>query len=155
MSLNRSWETDKGYLEYVLENSERAFDELQKLNIELRQGMRLDSNADVGRIGNLHRIVQDYLIVRVAGMFDKNSEVISFERWFKDDATYQSIHRNQIIVDLVKLRNNFVAHNNHRNVEGDAFPETQQILNSNVKSLLLRLRELLNSSKSFTGQSLV
>ena len=108
------------------------------------------ADADVGRIGNLHRIVQDYLIVRVAGLFDKRGGVISFEPWFKNNQVYKEIYQEQIIVDLIKLRHNFVAHNNQRNVDGNAFPETQQILNSNLKPLLLRLRKLLNSSKSLT-----
>ena len=66
-----------GYLKYVIENCKTAFDELCKTNKELIVGMSPESNADVNRLGALNRMIQDYLVIRVAGLFDKDTRTVS------------------------------------------------------------------------------
>ncbi|MCR4314629.1 MAG: hypothetical protein NUV84_05290 [Candidatus Uhrbacteria bacterium] len=140
----RTLQTEKGILEYIVENCERAFDELQRLNAELHAA-RAASDVDVGHMGDMHRIVQDYLVVRVAGLFDKRADVISFAKWFSDDSSYKQIQKEEIIQDLIKTRHNFVAHNNQENINRNFFPDTEKILNSNLRPLLERLKNLLKS----------
>ena len=84
-------ENSNGLLIYLLDNCIFAYDQLCKINNELIQGMSLDSNADVNYLGGLNRMIQDYLIIRVGGLFDKTKymtkirkidKVVSFEKKF-------------------------------------------------------------------------
>ncbi len=97
------------------------------------------TEIDVNRIGALHRMVQDYLIVRVAGLFDKKDYVVSFEDAFNGDKNYEGIKQEAIIKYLQKLRGNFVGHK-HKKSE---LPETSKILDSNLSSIFEKLDKIL------------
>lgn len=134
----------KGYLKYVIENCEIAIDELCKINKELNEGMNPDSNADVNRLGALDRMIKDYLIIRVAGLFDKDTRTISFENLFGDDSELDSIKNENIIKDILEVRNRFVAHSDKNYIQQGNFSiETAKLCNSNLKILLGRLKNLV------------
>ncbi|MEI6650560.1 MAG: hypothetical protein WCL23_03965 [Candidatus Moraniibacteriota bacterium] len=140
----------KAILNYILENCMFAYDELCKVNKELVEGMRLDSNADVNHLGAMNRMIQDYLIIRVGGLFDKTEykakggvdEVVSFEKLFSNNQDFQKIREQEIIKYIVEQRHNFVAHTNKGHIENN-FPITSKICNSNLKESLLNLQNLL------------
>jgi len=114
--------------------------ELQELNNDLQSFMKSKSiTGNINRIGNLHLMIQDYLILRVSGLFDEKSYAISFERFFKDQQEYEDIKNSEIIKYIRELRGRFVAHN-HKSAK---FPETSIILTSNLKNQLQNLKDLL------------
>lgn len=147
-----SEEENKSILSYILENCIFAHDELCKVNKKLVEGMRLDSNADVNHLGAMNRMVQDYLIIRVGGLFDKTGhkakggvdEVISFEKLFSNNQDFQKIKEQEIIKYITKQRHNFVAHTNRKHIENN-FPITANICNSNLKDMLVNLQNLLKN----------
>ena len=145
--INRNTES---ILNYILENCLFAYNELCKVNNELIQGMRIDSNADVNHLGAMNRMIQDYLIVRVGGLFDKTEhrtgggidEVVSFGKLFSDNEDFKNIKRQEVIKYIIEQRHNFVAHINIEYLENN-FPITAKICNSNLKELLENLQKLL------------
>ncbi len=140
---------EKAILNYILENCLFAYDELCKTNQALREGMKLTSNADVNHLGAMNRMIQDYLIVRVGGLFDKTEhktkggidEVVSFEKLFSENEEFKKIKEVEVIKYIIDQRHNFVAHTNKNHVENN-FPITDKICNSNLKEALESLREL-------------
>lgn len=136
---------DKGYLKYILENCETAFDELCRINKELLEGMSPESNADVNRLGALNRMIQDYLVIRVAGLFDKDTRTISFENLFPNNADVAAVEQEAIIEEIIKNRMKFVAHSEKSYIANDKFAiKTSKICNSNLKELLARLKSLVS-----------
>ncbi|HEX9721747.1 MAG TPA: hypothetical protein VGA53_00610 [Candidatus Paceibacterota bacterium] len=133
-----------GYLKYVVENCKTAFDELCKINKELAAGMSPESNADVNHLGALKRMIQDYLVIRVAGLFDKDSRTISFNNAFSQNQEVKNIEQEEIIKKIIENRNRFVGHSDHDYIsEGNFAIPTNEICNSNLRSLLERLEKLL------------
>lgn len=132
----------KGYLKYVIENCETALTELCRVNIELRAGMNLDSTADVNRLGAYNRMIQDYLIVRIAGLFDKDSRTISFANSSVGNSIVESSRNEEIIQYILQMRNKFVAHSEKQSIEDGDFPDTDKICNSNLKEILEKLKTL-------------
>jgi len=140
----------RAVLNYILENCFFAYEELCKVNKELIAGMNLDSSADVNHLGAMNRMIQDYLIIRVGGLFDKTEyraknggdEVISFEKLFSNNKDYQEIKEQEVVKYIIEQRHNFVAHTNKNHIENN-FPITAKICNSNLKELLEKLQKLL------------
>jgi len=133
-----------GYLKYVIENSKTAFDELCRTNKELINGMRTESNADVNRLGAFNRMIQDYLVIRVAGLFDKDNRTISFTNTFPKNQEVESIEQEEIIKKIIENRNRFVGHSDHDYIsEGNFAIPTNEICGSNLKTLLEKLERLL------------
>lgn len=141
----------KAILNYILDNCLFAYDELSRINKELVEGMRLDSKADVNHLGAMNRMVQDYLIIRVGGLFDTTEHkikggverVVSFEKLFSENEEFKKIKDTGIIKYMKDQRHNFVGHNNQDHIENN-FPTTSKICNSNLKELLLQLKKLIN-----------
>lgn len=131
-----------GYLKYVIENCEVALAELCRINGELRAGMSLDSNIDVNQLGAYNRMIQDYLIIRISGLFDKNARTISFANSFDGNPVVESAQNEEIIKYIRESRNKFVAHSEKKSVEAGDFPETGKICNSNLKEILSELKAL-------------
>lgn len=135
----------KGYLKYVVGNCEIALDELCRINKELNAGMSLDSNADVNRLGALDRMIKDYLIIRVAGLFDKDTRAISFENFFRNNSESDSIKNEDIIKSILEIRHRFVAHSDKKWIQKGNFSiEIAKLCNSNLKELLNRLKILVD-----------
>lgn len=140
----------KAILNYILENCIFAYDELCKVNKELVAGMSLNSNTDVNHLGAMNKMIQDYLIIRVGGLFDKtehrvnggDDEVVSFEKLFSDNRDYQRIKSEEVIQYIINQRHNFVAHTNKNHIENN-FPVTAKICDSNLRELLQNLQKLL------------
>jgi len=133
-----------GYLKYVIENCKTAFDELCRTNKELIDGMRTESNADVNRLGAFNRMIQDYLVIRVAGLFDKDNRTISFTNTFPKNQEVESIEQEEIIKKIIENRNRFVGHSDHDYIsEGNFAIPTNEICGTNLKTLLEKLERLL------------
>lgn len=137
-----------GLLIYLLDNCIFAYDQLCKINKELNQEMSLSSNADVNYLGGMNRMIHDYLIVRVGGLFDGTiyprkggvDEVVSFEKILSANETYESIKDQEIIKYIIDRRHNFVAHTN----EKFEVPDSSKICDSDLKELLLKLKTLVS-----------
>ncbi|MBU4299338.1 hypothetical protein KJ636_04810 [Patescibacteria group bacterium] len=148
----------KGYLKYVIENCEFALDELCRINKELNeewdkvQKKDFSSEVDMNYLGAMNRMIQDYLIVRIGGLFDKTEhrtkggidEVVSFEKLFSSSKDFEKIKEQEIIKYIIEQRHNFVAHTNKGHVENN-FPITSKICNSNLKEMLEGLQKLLKN----------
>lgn len=141
---------EHGYLNYTIENCLFAYDELCKVNNELNQGMKSDSNADVNHLGAMDRMIKDYLIIRVGGLFDKTEyrtnggidEVISFKKVLFNSQDFKSIEGQEIIKYIIEQRHNFVAHANKDYIENN-FPSTAKICESDLRELLKKMQKLL------------
>lgn len=131
-----------GYLKYVIENCEVALAELCQINGKLRAGMSPDSTADVNQLGAYNRMIQDYLIVRIVGLFDKDSRTISFANSFVGNPIVESARSEEIIKYILQTRNKFVAHSEKKSIEAGDFPDTDKICNSNLKEILEKLKTL-------------
>lgn len=131
-----------GYLKYVIENCEFALTELCKINGELRTGMSQDSTADVNRLGAYNRMIQDYLIVRIAGLFDKDTRTLSFVNSFVGNPIVESARSEEIIQYILDSRNGFVAHSEKEFIENGNFPDTEKICTSNLTEVLDKLKNL-------------
>jgi hypothetical protein len=137
-----------GLLSYLLDNCIFAYEQLCKINKELAQGMNLDSSADVNYIGGMDRMIKDYLVVRVYGLFDGTQhmakggidEVMSFEKIFSENEVYKSAKKEEIIKYITNKRHNFVAHTNQK----FDVPDSLKICNSNLKEILLKLKTLVS-----------
>ncbi|MFA5359893.1 MAG: hypothetical protein WC349_02970 [Patescibacteria group bacterium] len=147
-----------GLLFYLLDNCIFAYDQLyiinNKLNKELNKINRkeFDSNVDMQYIGNMNRMIQDYLIIRIGGLFDKTEyktkrgidEVISFEKLFSNNKNFKEIKKQGIIKYIIDKRNNFVAHTNKK----FDVPDSSKICDSNLRNLLKSLQKLLIESEN-------
>ena len=129
----------KGRLSYVLENCEIALRELCSVNKQLRDAMNVNSIINPQPLGDLNRMIQGYLIVCVASLFDSDRRAVSFENLLRSDPTYESIKEEPIIKKIVKNRHTWIAHNDSK---GEMFP-TGEICGSNLEELLKSLRKLL------------
>jgi hypothetical protein len=145
MSNNINKEYLKGYLKYAVKNCIIAFDKLKEVNENLKKGMSLGSNINVNHFGDLNRIIQDYLIIRVSGLFDTwnksyTEPVYSFENLFRENKNkeYEKIKNEDIIKYIKEKRNKFVAHFE----QNQEFPDSNKILNSNLRELLEKLLEI-------------
>ena len=133
-----------GYLKYVVKNCMTAFDELCHVNKELVGGMTSESNLDVNHLGALNRMIQDYLIIRVAGLFDKDTRAISLFNATIDSKEIENIRREKIIDRLIMSRNKFVAHSDRNYIsKGEFIIPTSEICNSNLGDIFSRLEQLL------------
>lgn len=132
-----------GYLKYVVENCEVALAELCRINNELRAGMSSDSAADVNQLGAYNRMIQDYLIIRIAGLFDRDIRTISFVNLFAGNSVVESVQNEEIIQYILQNRNKFVAHSEGKIIEAGDFPETNKICTSNLKEVLGKLKTLV------------
>jgi hypothetical protein len=133
-----------GYLKYVIENCETALEELCRINTELRAGMSPDSSADVNKLGAYNRMIQDYLIIRVAGLFDEDTRTASFANTFDNNPIFTSACDETIVKYILDTRNKFVAHSEKEWIENGNFPGTDKICNSNLVEVLKNLKELLS-----------
>jgi len=128
---------------YILQNCQTAFEELKRLNSELLAMLNAASiTPEVNRIGDLHRMTQDYLIVRVAGLFDKDSRVASFANLCPQDQDYLNLKKELIILYLIDQRNNFTAHANLDRLQNGQHPESYKTLQSNLYEVLQKLLQL-------------
>jgi len=89
-------------------------------------------------------MTQDYLIVRVAGLFDNNNQVASFGNFCPDNSDYLILKQESIIKYIIKLRNTFVAHSNLECMENGQYPATDKMLKSNLLEILQKLLNLVN-----------
>lgn len=132
-----------GYLRYVIENCEVALEELCQINEKLRIGMGPNSTADVNKLGAYNRMIQDYLIIRVAGLFDKDTRTASFANTFSGNPSFESARNKNIVKYILDTRNKFVAHSEEKWITNGNFPETSKICNSNLKEILEKLKSLI------------
>jgi hypothetical protein len=147
----------KGILIYTIDNCESAFDELKKINEKITNNELKDFNSDIDiqYLGIMNRILSDYLTIRVAGLFDKDDRNASFENITFTNNEYSiinSIKGNVVIKYLRNRRKEWGAHISvykgltqeemERKMENNF--NTSKIIDSNLKELLNKLKDLLN-----------
>lgn len=132
-----------GYLRYVIKNCDVALDELRQINEKLRMGMSPNSTARVNKLGAYNRMIQEYLIIRVAGLFNEGTRTVSFANTFSDNPAFESARDENIVKYILDTRNKFVAHSEEKWITNDNFPETNKICNSNLKEILEKLKSLI------------
>lgn len=150
------WEYDAdvsreiNYLQYNIENCGAALSMLKLTNEKLRAAMRLDSAESPLELGYSNRIIQDYLIIKVAGLFDKDSRTISFYNLLGSTDEIKKIEKEEIIQYLEEKRNRICAHSDRDYIKGEeeAFPSTYKILSSNLGEILKKLVMILNKTKN-------
>ena len=138
----------KYVLDYILQNCIVAYDELCTVNKKLNKGMCPDSDVDVNHLGAMDRMIKDYLIIRVGGLFDKTTyprkgevdEVVSCEKILSTNETYKSMGDKKIIKYIINKRHNFVAHTN-KNFD---VPKSSKICDSDLREILLKLKDLVS-----------
>lgn len=133
-----------GYLKYVIENCEIALEELCRINEELRGGMNPDSNADVSRLGAYNRMIQDYLLIRIAVLFDKGTRTVSFINSFPGNSVVKSAQNEKVIQYILGFRNKIIAHSEKEWLQIGNFPITDEICDSNLKGILRNLKSLVS-----------
>ncbi len=137
-----------GYLKYVVRNCRTAVDELCTMNSELREGVNPDSTADINRLRAHERMVKDYLVIRVAGLFDKDTRAISLYNDLPKNRTVKEIESEPIIKKIKESRDRFVAHSDRDHIETEDFiVPTEEIYSSNIRDLLERLEKVLNEAE--------
>lgn len=144
-----------GLLITLLDNCIFAYDQFCRINKELNEEQKkiqkadFSSDVDIKNLQAMNTIIQDYLILRVYGLFDKTEyikkggidEAVSFEKIFSSNEDYKKIKEEEIIKYIIYERHNFVAHIN----EKFEVPVSSKICDSNLKELLINLRGLLNN----------
>jgi hypothetical protein len=128
----------RGRLNYVLENCQIALRELCRTNKELQEALSLSSKVNPQPLGDLNRMIQGYLIVCVASLFDENKQAVSFAQIFRGNAKFESIKQEPIIKEIIKNRHTWIAHNDK---DGEVFP-TGIICKSNLGEILEMLKKL-------------
>lgn len=135
-----------GYLKYVVGNCSSALNELCAINQELRGGMSPESSVDVNRLGLLNKIIQDYIVVRVAGLFDRDNRTISFLTFFPNNPLIKTISEEVIISKIKECRDRSVAHSDLDYIQQEDFViSTLELCHSNLKSILERLKLFLET----------
>ena len=138
-----------GYLKYVVENCKIAADELCVTNQDLHEGMSADSTKDVSHLGALNRMIQDYLVMRVAGLFDKDTRTVSLHNALPENKTVKEIESEPIIKRIKENRNRFVAHSDFAYLKTEEFIiPTDEICSSNLRGLLEKLDGVLIEAES-------
>ena len=132
-----------GYLRYAVENCLIAFEELGKVNGHLLKKISQHEPINIQHEGSLNRIIQDYLILKVAGLFDEDSRTASFHHEFCNIKKYKKIRKSNIIKYIIKLRHKKVAHADKNYLF--KFPTTSIIISSNLRNLLNSLLDLLEN----------
>jgi hypothetical protein len=130
----------QGRLIYVLENCQTALKELCKINKDLLDALAPSSKTSPQSLGDLNRMIQGYLIVCVASLFDSDKRSVSFAHAFRGDKEFESIKQESIIKEIIKNRHTWIAHNDK---DGEIIP-TAVICESNLGEILERLRKLLS-----------
>jgi len=136
-------ESMKEALVYLIQNCQTALEELKRLNTELNSMQNTNSQTPgINRIGSLHRMIQDYLIVRVECLFDKDPRAASFENLCPQEQDYLILKKESIIKYLIDLRHNFSAHANLLRMQNSGFPKTNIIIESNLNEVLQKLSQI-------------
>lgn len=153
-NLKKDIQISDGVLIYLLDNCIFAYDQLCRINKELNdehskiKRKDFSSTVDMNKLGAMNRMIQDYLIIRVGGLFDTTKyskkggadEVISFEEKYSGNSIYKTARKQEIIKYIVDKRHNFVAHTNKK----FDVPDSSKICNSNLKEILLSLKTLIS-----------
>lgn len=139
----------RGYLRYIIQNCITALDELCAVNEQLQTEMSPDSDGDVNRTGALNRMIQDYLIIRVAGLFDRDDRTISFYTEFPNNPTVNEMAGRDIIGKIKETRHRFVAHADREFINSGNFSiPTHEICASDLREILDALNNLVQENSA-------
>lgn len=143
-----------GFLMYSLDNCKRAFEDLGKHNKALNEGMKLTNNItgkELNELGRLDRVLKDYIILKVANLFDRDSRTLSLlqlQSFLEELAPVTGAYfseefrkiRNEYREHIALIRNNrnkVVAHTESK--EYDSLMHTHDLL---AMPLVLMLKAL-------------
>ena len=133
------------YLKYVTQNCITALNELCIVNEQLRAELAPDAEGDVNRTGALNRMIQDYIVIKVASLFDEDGRTISFRTVFPNNQRVKEIKSEEIMRSIKTSRDRCVAHSDQAFVFSEDFlMPTADICTSNLGHLLEELDSLLD-----------
>ena len=137
-----------GYLKYIIENCKEALTELCSMNQKLKDSLGIESRLNSNQLGILNRVLRDYLVIRISGLFDKDSRTISLINSDLDCGEIDKIRQETIINKLIMERDKGVAHSEEKYVMGEVIRlYIDDIINSNLKDLLTRIELILENNK--------
>jgi hypothetical protein len=129
----------RGRLLYVIDNCRVAYNKLIEINSQLTQAMDVASPVNPNSLGDLNRMVQGYLIVRISSLFDEDTRSVSFANLFNGNKVFESIKKEKIIIEIRRSRNEWEAHNDK---SGEVI-FTKSICNSNLGNIIDRMEEMI------------
>ncbi len=151
-----------GSISYGIGNCKNAFEYLKKTNNELNECWRTGKTDNINELGQHDRVFKDYLILKIAGLFDKSGDSLSlitfrtflktafpeFYKQFPEGLDGILAEFGEIIQQITKSRNKVVAHSNKD--RPDNLIHTQDLLSMPIPKLLKDSENLLASVSSPT-----
>jgi hypothetical protein len=148
-----------GFLFYSIGNCQNAFRYLKETNDQLNAAWRSGETSKLNELGQHDRIYKDYLILKIAGLFDKHSDTLSLpnfaaflEREFSDGKRFaESLEvicskYEDIIKQITANRHKVVAHAGREGLANLLY--TQDLLAMPIPTLLKEIENLLATVSS-------
>lgn len=150
-----------GFLSYSTGNCKNAFKYLCEANQQLNDAWQLGETSKLNDLGQRDRVFKDYLILKIAGLFDKHEDTLSLpnfasflEREFSDGNQFsqylEKINNNykDIVEKIITNRHKVVAHTDHKELSN--LIHTQDLLDMPILELLKEIENLLATVSSPT-----
>ena len=146
-----------GSIQYGVGNCKNAYTYLKQKNEELNEAWRAPKTGNINELGHLDRGFKDYLILKIASLFDKRDDTLSLfslQKFFKNNLPdqedlflpgfweIQGKYRDAI-QKIVNARHKVVAHT------GDKFFDN---LIHTEDLLTMPIMEMLKDIENLTGQ---
>jgi hypothetical protein len=146
-----------GAISYSIGNCKNAFRYLKKTNDELNECWRSGRTDNINELGQHDRVFKDYLILKVAGLFDKHNDALSlitfksflekaFPEFYKQFSTGLdkiNFEYKDTISKIIQSRHKIVAHSDKDGF--DNLIHTQDLLEMPIPNLLKDVENLLAS----------
>lgn len=147
----------EGSIQYGVGNCKNAFTYLKQKNDELNEAWRDGRTNNLNELGHLDKVFKDYLILKIANLFDKRGDTLSFfslQKFFqknlpdREDLFSPSFAKikseyEDTINKIVKVRHKAVAHMGNDFL--DNILHTQDLL-------VMPIMELLKDIENLVGQ---
>ena len=145
-----------GFLFYSIGNCKNAFKYLKETNQELNEAWNSGKTNNLNELGEKDRVFKDYLILKIAGLFDSSKDTISLlnfayflEKEFSDGKQFfenlELIREKYktIIERIIKNRHKVVAHTDDKELHN--LIHMQDLLDMPIPQLLKEIEDLLAS----------
>lgn len=144
-----------GSLMYSIGNCKNAFHYLEETNKLLNEVYRVGPTTNLNELGHKDHVFKDYLILKIASLFDKNSKTLSLctlDKFLKKEIPtktndfavgFKSILSiyGKHIDKIVATRHNIVAHSGEDGL--DNFMHTADLLSMPIPELLSEIEKLV------------
>lgn len=144
-----------GSLMYSIGNCKNAFRYLEETNKLLNEVYQIGPTTNLNELGHKDRVFKDYLILKIASLFDKNSKTLSLytlDKFLKNEIPTKSKDFSigfklilsaygKHIDQIVATRHNVVAHSGEDGL--DNFMHTADLLSMPIPELLSEIEKLV------------